>query len=265
MTSNLRVAVWQCMSQPLDVDGNLERLAMACQQAAEDDADVLVTPEMFLTGYDIAPDATTRLAEPADGPMARAVADITLSSGVAVVYGYPERGTGGRIYNAAQLVDEGRPLGRHHKLHLYGDLDKRRFTPGGEPPSVIELRGHQVAMLICYDVEFPESVRSAALRGARAVLVPTANMTGFDVVSTTLVPARAYENGVHVAYANYCGSEGETVYAGLSTICHPDGTRTLVGGDSHEALSVVELLDGGETPPYLIDRRDWGEPVAGRC
>lgn len=256
MGSNLRVAVWQCMSQPLDVDGNLARLAMACQQAADDGADVVVTPEMFLTGYDITPDATSRLAESADGPMAQAVADITLSSGIAVAYGYPERGSDGRIYNSAQLVDEGRRLGHHRKMHLYGDLDKNRFTPGGEPPSVTELRGHPVAMLICYDVEFPESVRSAALRGARTVLVPTANMKGFDVVSTTLVPARAYENGVHVAYANYCGSEGETVYAGLSTVCHPDGTRTLVGGDTHGALSVVELLDGGETPPYLIDRRD---------
>lgn len=256
-SSNLRVAVWQCESHPLDVDGNLARLAAACAQAAEGGADVLVTPELFVTGYDIGVEATRRLAEPADGPVARAVAAITRSSGVAVVYGYPERGPDGSVLNAAQLVDRGSRLGGHRKLHLFADLDSSRFRPGAGPPPVLELRGHRVALLICYDVEFPEAVRSAALRGAGTVLVPTANMVGYEVVSTTLVPARAYESGVHVAYANYCGSEGTTEYAGLSTVCHPDGRRVLVGDRSGEALTVVELGGGsGGAPPYLRDRRD---------
>ena len=60
-------------------------------------------------------------------------------------------------------------------------------------------------MLICYDVEFPEAVRRLALAGAGLVVVPTANMEGFEAVPRLLVPARAYENGLVVAYANCCG------------------------------------------------------------
>jgi predicted amidohydrolase len=255
MNGALRVAAWQCQPGSLDVHGNLSRLATACARAAADGADVLVTPEMFTSGYDIPADQTRHLAEPADGPTARAVAEITRQTGVAVAYGYPELGPAGEIYNAAQLIDGGRVLGHHLKAHLYGDLDRSRFTPAPGVPAVHTLRGHQVALLICYDVEFPESVRSVALRGAQAVLVPTANMTGAEIVSTVLVRARAYENTCYVAYANYCGAEGGLVYAGLSTICAPDGT-VLALADTGEELLVADLSPGdGQSTPYLTDRR----------
>jgi predicted amidohydrolase len=255
MSDPLRVAAWQCQPGSLDVDGNLARLADACARAAADAADVLVTPEMFTSGYDIPAEQTRRLAEPADGPTARAVAEITRRTGVAVVYGYPELGASGEVYNAAQLIDHGQVIGRHRKAHLYGDLDRSRFTPARDVAGVCTLRGHQVALLICYDVEFPESVRSVALRGAGTVLVPTANMTGSEIVSTVLVRARAYENSCYVAYANYCGAEGGLIYAGLSTICSPDGTVLALAGTDPDLL-VADLSPGGGQPtPYLADRR----------
>jgi len=249
----LRVAVWQCRSHPLDVEGNLERLAAVCRQLAGR-ADVVVTPEMFVTGYDIPLDDVRRLAEPADGAIARTVAEISRQSGVAVAYGYPEL-DGELIYNAAQLVEAGERLANHRKLHLFTGLDSARFAPGDRCPEVVELRGHRVAMLICYDVEFPEAVRAAASGGAEAVLVPTANMVGYEAVSTVLVPARAYENGCYVAYANYCGTEGGQTYAGLSTVAGPDGAALALAGDD-EGVEIVSLHVGDVVAPdYLADRR----------
>jgi predicted amidohydrolase len=251
----IRVAVWQCTSHPLDVGGNLARLERAARWAADHRADVVVTPEMFTTGYAIGVDDTYRLAETPAGPTATAVADLTKRTGVAVAYGYPERGSDGRVYNAAQLIDDGRVLGRHRKIHLFDHIDLSRFAAGDAPPTVFDFRGHRVAMLICYDVEFPESVRAAAARGADLVLVPTANMVGYEIVSTTLVPARAYESGVHIAYANYCGIEGAVRYAGLSTVCPPHMGGASVLPAVGEDVLVVELHDIGGAPPYLTDRR----------
>lgn len=250
----MRIAVWQCRPGPLDLEGNLARLEAALGRAAGRGADVLVTPEMFTTGYDIPREDTHRLAEPADGPTAQRIAGLTARTGVAVAYGYPERGTEGAVYNAAQLIDAGKVVLHHRKMHLFEDLDRTRFTPGDAPAAVAGFRGHRTALLICYDVEFPESVRAAALRGAELVLVPTANMAGFEVVSTTLVPARAYENGMHVAYANYCGHEGGQVYAGLSVVCGPEGAVGSLPA-AGEDLLVVDAGPGGGGPPYLRDVR----------
>jgi predicted amidohydrolase len=250
----VRVAVWQCEPHPLDVEGNLLRLQDVLGRASERGADVLVVPEMFTTGYDIPRRDTHRLAEPSGGPTARRVAELTVRTGVAVAYGYPERDADGTVYNAAQLIADGRTVLRHRKMHLFADLDRTRFAPGDQPPAVADLRGCRVALLICYDVEFPEAVRAAALRGAQVVLVPTANMAGYEIVSRTLVPARAYENGVQIAYANYCGSEGDQDYAGLSVISGPGGAVDALPA-AGEDLLVVELRDVEGVPSYLADRR----------
>lgn len=250
----LRVALWQCESRPLDVAGNLARLEEACIRAAAEGADVLVTPEMVTTGYDIAPADTRRLAEPADGPTARAVAAISRATGVAVAYGYPELGTAGEVYNAAQLVDGDRRLGGHRKLHLFGDLDRARFAPGTALPEVVSLRGHHVGMLICYDVEFPEATRHLALAGAGTILVPTANMVEYDIVPTIVLRTRSYENAVFLAYANYVGQEGTLTYGGLSVITSPQGT-VLAQAGRHEQLIVAELSRDAAPNTYLADRR----------
>ena len=111
---------------------------------------------------------------------------------LAIVYGHPERAPGGRRYNAATLVGaDGVVRGRHRKVHLFGDLDRELFAASAEPPAAFDFDGARVGMLICYDVEFPEAVRRLAVDGARTVLVPTANMTGYEEVQEILVRARA--------------------------------------------------------------------------
>ena len=87
--------------------------------------------------------------------------------------------------------------------------------------------GSSQGLLICYDVEFPENVRALALGGADFVIVPTALMQPFDVVARTIVPARAYENQLFLAYVDRCGREGAFDYCGLSCVGTPRvGTRT---------------------------------------
>ncbi|GAB3192542.1 carbon-nitrogen hydrolase family protein [Hydrogenophaga aquatica] len=249
MNNALTVALWQTHYTDESVNADdavphmLERLDAAAAQASAVGAHLLITPEMALTGYHRDPEWLRAVAQPADGPWARAVGAIARRHGLALVYGYPEAAPAGqRPYNAAQAVGpDGAPMATYRKTHLFGAVDEARFTPGPQPPATFVYRGWSLGLLICYDVEFPEAVRLLALQGADAVLVPTANMPAFDEVQQLLVPARACENHLYVAYANACGQEAGLAYGGLSTVAGPHGqVLSLAGRDA--ALSVVTLM-----------------------
>jgi predicted amidohydrolase len=243
---------------PLEVAGNLQRLHQLALEAKG--ADLLVLPEMFLTGYNIGVDAVSVLAEVYNGESAQQVARIAKAAGIAILYGYPERTEDGQIYNAVQLIDaNGERLCNYRKTHLFGDLDRSMFSPGTNDFPVVELNGWKLGFLICYDLEFPENARRLALEGAELILVPTANMIPFDFIADVTVRARAFENQCYVAYANYCGHEGDIHYCGQSSIAAPDGSRIAQAG-LDEALIVGELdrqlmVDSRAANRYLLDRR----------
>ena len=252
------IAVFQGPEEGGSPARNLELLERAAQRAAADGARLLIAPEMFLTGYDIGPPAVAELAEAVDGPSAAAAAQIARRAGIALLYGYPERGPDGRIYNAALLLDrDGRHLANHRKTHLFGDLDRNAFSPGHGPPTLAEIDGLKLGILICYDVEFPENVRLLALQGAELVAVPTANMVAYAFVCRALVPVRAYENHLFMAYANRCGREGGLEYLGLSCIIGPDGQDLARAGVGEELIAADLDLARGRPPlnTYLADRR----------
>lgn len=260
MTGTMRIALLQCAPGAPDTAAGLARLEDAAARAAAAGAALLVTPEMFLTGYAIGADAVQRLAEPADGPAARAAAAIARRHGIALLYGWPERGADGAVYNTVQLLGaDGSVLAGYRKTHLFGDLDRAQFRAGDRPSPVVELGGFRVGLAICYDIEFPEVARGLAMAGAEAILVPTANMTPFESVARRLVPARAEENTVFVAYANYVGREAAFDYCGLSCVAAPDGSDLARAGGGEE-LPVAELargrLDAARAQlTYLRDRR----------
>jgi predicted amidohydrolase len=255
MITTTRVAAWQCQPRPLDLAGNLRRLDEICAQAAAERVEVLVTPEMFTSGYGLTPEQVLTLAEDAGGPTENAVAQIAQRHRLAIVYGHPERAAAAGAYNAAALVGpDGVVRGRHRKVHLFGDVDRRLFVPNPAPPAAFDFDDARVGLLICYDVEFPEAVRRLASDGAQTVLVPTANMAGFEVVQQVLVRARACENGCGVVYANYCGADDLFEYNGLSVICGPDGEVLAQAGVESEELIVADL-PGASAGTYLADRR----------
>ena len=237
----LKLALWQCAPAPLDVPGNLARLEAAAREAASAGAHLLVCPEMIVTGYAIGAPAVQALAQAADGAWADAVAAIAQRHQLAVVYGYPERGANGRVYNAAQWIDaSGRRCLNYRKAYLFGDLDRSQFAAEAQSARTFDFHGWKVGMLICYDVEFPEATRALALAGADLIAVPTANMAEYDFVARSLVPVRAYENQLFVAYANFTGPEGALNYGGLSVVAGPDG-ETLAQAGREETLLIATL------------------------
>lgn len=255
----MKIACLQVAPLSCDVQGNLARLQHSALQAKEAGCDLLVTPEMYLTGYNIGADAVARLAQPRDGDDQQKVADIARDAGLAILYGYPER-HGDKIYNSVQLLDQtGRARGNYRKTHLYGQVDRDQFSAGTTRSAVITLNGWQVALAICYDIEFAELSRAYALDGAEIILTPTANMTPYVSIAQRIVPTRAEENGIFVVYANYCGNEGAFAYCGGSCICGPDGHDIARAGDQPSltigAIDRADLDRVRADIAYLNDRR----------
>lgn len=234
----MRVALGQTTGFPGNVSANLALMAELAADAAALGAQLLVLPELFLSGYNIGA-ATSDLAEPLFGPSVKAAADIARANGVAIAYGFPERTREG-VYNAAVLVDRhGKVLASYRKSHLWGTMERAAFLPG-DAPAVFDFCGLRTAFMICYDLDFPEVARQLALDGAEAIICISATTKPYDVVPRALVPARAYENRVFVLFANRAGSENGLEYVGESCLAAPDGS-VLARGDAGPELIIGDV------------------------
>lgn len=255
----MRLAVYQMMSTAQSVPDTTKRLDLACAKAAGTEADLVIFPEMALTGYNIGAKKVRRLAQPRDGAMVQSLCDMAKRNGIGVLCGFPEV-EGDQVYNSAALIDaKGNLLSVCRKTHLFGNVDRAQFDAGVNLCPLVQFGGWSVGLAICYDVEFPELVRAYALAGAEVMLVPTANMLPYTGVATRVVPARAEENEIYVAYANRVGAEGDFEYCGLSCVVGPDGLDQARAGSDEEMivadLSKEHLTQIRKSLSHLNDRR----------
>jgi predicted amidohydrolase len=236
-TPPLAVAAFQCAAGGLGKAERLSALDRVLGAWRAERPRLLVCPELFMSGYNVGADVSS-LAEPAEGPFAAAVSALARASGTAILYGYPER-AGGRLYNAALCIDaEGAPVANHRKLVIPPGFELDHFA-AGEGITLFDLAGMRLAVLVCYDAEFPEAVRAAAMAGAQAVLVPTALRDVWGAVARKMMPTRAFENGIYLVYCNHAGSEGDMTFLGASSIVAPDGEDLAQAGAGEEVISTT--------------------------
>jgi predicted amidohydrolase len=258
MTS-LRAAIYQyeCREElPAERLQRLDRML----DAHGDKLDLVICPELFLSGYNVG-DRIRQVAEPQGGPFAHAAAALAGKHRTALIYGYPEQ-AGAVIYNAAACIDrDGHTIAHHRKLRLPNAYEKSYFM-AGDAYTLFELHGWSIAILVCYDVEFPEAVRACAVRGAQLVVAPTALKKEWAFVARSLVPTRAFENRFFVAYANYCGREGSFEYLGESCFAGPTG-RVIAGGSTEAlvtaTLDQADITTARQALTYLDDCKRFAE------
>ncbi|MET3163778.1 UNVERIFIED_ORG: putative amidohydrolase [Arthrobacter sp. UYEF10] len=253
------LALMQANARVLDVDANCAALDAAAQAAAAEGAAVLVTPELFPVGY--APLRLSTELDPAGLPAVReTLAGIARRHGIGLVYSLPAVTDGGSWHITSTLVDSaGVELLTYAKVHLFGDDERAAFSPAEAAPAVVDFNGFRTSMVICYDVEFPETVRAAALAGAELLLVPTALAHGFETVPQVLLRARALESQLTIAYANHSGIEDGCEFLGGSVIAGPDGSLLAAAGPVAEILYAEVASDAAgiarNVVPYLRERR----------
>jgi predicted amidohydrolase len=223
----VRVAVCQLAPVIGDLDGNRERALAAIDAAADAGARVVVLPELSASGYVFRDAGEARaLAEAPDGPTVTGWAGRAAARGLVVVGGFAED-AGGALYNSAALVDASGLRAVYRKVHRW-DRESLVFTPGDEPPAVVDTPRGRIGVMGCYDLEFPEWVRAAALRGAELLCVPTnwpreprpAGERPMEVLRTMVAAAT---NRMAIAACDRCGEERGVAWVSGSAIAGPDG------------------------------------------
>ena len=252
---NLGLAVGQMPAGLATTQDRLDWLATILPEVASKGADLLLLPELFSSGYNIG-HRHADLAEPADGATAGRIAALAVQYGLAIHYGFPER-EGTTIYNAAQCIGpDGVRLGGHRKLAIPPGFERDIFS-AGQGCTLFTYRDVRFATLICYDAEFPETARHVAAQGAEVILVPTALGAEWGWVAQHMIPTRAFENGVFLAYANSAGEENGLSYLGQSFIATPDGAELARAGSEPGVIYGQLPLDKVATAqarlPYLRD------------
>jgi predicted amidohydrolase len=249
-TGPVIVAACQVSLKVGDLVGNRQTADAAVREAAGRGARVIVLPELTPSGYIFASrDEAAELAEPAAGPTAARWSALAAQYQAVIVGGFCERGDDGLLYNSAMLVDSSGLRAVYRKAHLW-DTEADFFAPGSAPPPVTGTAYGRIAMMVCYDVEFPEWVRLPALGGADLLAVPTnwpaeAVPAGERPMVTVNVQTAAFANRMFVAAACRCGDERGVSWTGGSIIAGPGG-YPLAGPASTAAEA------GGARPELLL-------------
>jgi predicted amidohydrolase len=252
-----RAAALNLSPVPGDVEGNLllaER-ALTAARRADPELEWAVLPELFTTAYsDLA--SAARYAEDAEeGPSARFFAALARDLGLYVAYGFPERLTCGGVADSANLVGPGRFAGdagvllTYRKRHLVRtNGEDLVFVPGTGLP-VVEAGRMRVALVVCWDLGFPETVREAALAGAGLILTPAAWRSRWGPQYDLSCAARALDNAVYLASANQLGVYPDAAFDAPGGVYGPDGMRV-----SESAGHAGGVLSIGEVDPSFPER-----------
>lgn len=230
-TGAVVVAVAQLALTVGEPDANREAGRTAVAEAADADARLVVLPELSDSGYVFSSaDEARSLASPA----ATAVTlhewrSLAARHNLAIAGGFCELGPDGELYNSAAIVDADGTRAVYRKAHLW-DAEKKIFTPGDDAPPVVELPFGNVGLMICYDLEFPEWVRLAALSGADLIAAPvnwpasaSPAPPGERAGEVVAAQAAAWSNGVFVAVADRCKTERGVDWVGGSVIVQHGG------------------------------------------
>ena len=226
--SKVRIDCRQLAPVVGDLDGNRRRAREAVRAAVDESARLVVLPELCTSGYVFdSREEALGLSQPAHGGALEEWAEEARRGDAVVVGGFAERDVDGTLFNSAALVDGSGVRAVYRKTHLW-DREKLVFSPGAEPPPVVDTALGRIGVVVCYDTSFPELLRDVALRGADVVAVPTNNPVfprSGDQIPQEVVAMRAHAqfNRVFVASCDRCGTERGVEFLGASVITDEQG------------------------------------------
>jgi NAD+ synthase len=243
MTTNLRIAIAQLNLHVGAIDKNLAAIRAARAQAAAMGADLLVTPEMSISGYQpedlVLKPAFVAACEAAVDELAADTAD----GGPGVIVGTPWRNNE-FLHNAAFILDGGKIIARRakHELPNYGVFDDKRVFDPGPSPGPVAFRGFRLGVLICEDWWFPDVSETLKESGAEILLSINASPfeDGKQQRRVTLAVERVVETGLPYVFAALTGGQDEIVYDGASFILNADRRLALQMPYFEEAITLTE-------------------------
>jgi NAD+ synthase len=266
VSSRLVIALAQIPAIVGDIAGNRDRLRQARKEAAAFGADVVMAPELYLSGYP----PEDLVLKPAFQEACRAaceeLARLTADGGPAALVGLPWVDEDGKLHNAMALLDGGRIEAVRFKVDLpnYGVFDEKRvFTPGPSPGPIV-FRGARVGVPICEDIWGPDPVECILETGGEILLVGNASPYERDklAIRQNVAVARVVESGLPLIYLNMVGGQDELVFDGGSFALNADRSlgAQLPAFRPMVARTVWERGEGGwrcvEGPREVVEEGD---------
>jgi predicted amidohydrolase len=253
----IKIALAQMDVAWADPDANLATARRMVVQAAEAGADLVVLPELWGSGYDLA--HAVVYATPLDAGLFQKMATLARKHSVHVTGSLLEADDR-QIYNTCALFGPQGLVGHYRKLHRFCLMQEDRYLAAGDHPTLCRsLPWGTTGLAICYDLRFPELFRGYAIAGARLMVLPAQwPMPRIDHWRT-LLRARAIENQCVVVGCNRVGSDPDNLFGGASAVIGPWG-EVLVEGEASEALLIAEVDlravdEARRRIPVLSDRR----------
>jgi predicted amidohydrolase len=242
--SDVAVACCQLGPKIGELEHNRAQALAAIEAAARDGAQVVVLPELCNSGYVFADaDEARRLAEPVDGETVSGWARLARALDLVVVAGFCELDPSGAVRNSAVLADREGARAVYRKAHLW-DREGLVFTPGSEPPPLVDTAAGRIGVMVCYDLEFPEWVRLAALKGAELICAPVnwpaaRHPAGERPGEVVRVQAAAASNRVFIAACDRVGEERGVDWIGGSVIVDVDGFPVAGPASSDRTVTLI--------------------------
>ena len=244
MKEKFKIALAQIGCKRADKKENLKKIENFVEKAKNQSADLIVFPELSLTGY-VVRDQIYELAETIPGPSTQVIEKIAEKTQTYIVFGMPELSekTQATIYNTAVLVGPKGYIGKYRKMYLptHSVFEEKRYFRPGYQAAAFDTEIGKIGLIICYDIFFPEVSRLTRLKGAQLIVCisasPAVRKTFFEI----LTAARAIENTAFLAYVNLVGIENGLQFWGGSRLIAPNGKVLVKAKYDEEDLVMCDV------------------------
>ena len=238
-----------------DVQANLSRGIKFMQDVAHE-ADLIVFPELWTTGYYLSREAFSQLAETPEGPSITTMREEALRTQSTVVCSFAEKDSENRLFISAAIIDENGELLCVVRKSLMWGRENEIFEKGEIKYPVFDTKNAKLGVLICYEMEFPEPARLLALEGAELIVCPSVWSVAASRRWDIQLPARALDNTIFILGVNTVGNNS----CGKSKLVGPMGDILAEASDSREevlvrAVDIPSLYWARDENRYLEDYR----------
>jgi predicted amidohydrolase len=226
MKEEFKISLGQICCKAADKADNLKKIQEAIVKAKKQSADMVIFPELSLTGY-VVRDQIYELAETVPGPSTNILATIAKKTKMYIIFGMPELSsrTQATIHNTAVLVGPDGFVGKYRKMYLptHSMFEEKRYFRPGYDVAVFNTKLGRIGLIVCYDIFFPEVSRLTRLNGAQLIVCISASPAVRQTFFETLTTARALENTAFLAFVNLVGIEDGLQFWGGSRLIGPQG------------------------------------------
>ena len=224
-------------------DHNLESTLDFISQSVRNKSDIVVFPEMNLTGY-VAGEDILHIARPVTPELISIMSETAVGFGITLMVGLAEKSPEGSVYATHLVFKPDRQWGQYRKIHI--SPFEKTYYKAGDNIVVFESHGLIFGIQLCYDAHFPELSLAMALKGADAILIPHASPRGSAQQKAESwvrhLRARAFDNGLFIAALNQTGDNDKGLrFPGVGLLIGPDGNMIYQSTDDCEKVHLVHM------------------------